>query len=91
MLLSFFGVITAIKTCGKHANMSLYPIVAEKRKTMDGMPVLQKEFGESMTRFVLFCSNAGTLLLLFTHGHAANSRKCALFCVMMLQCMHSMY
>ena len=40
--------------------MSLYPIVAEKRKTMDGMPVLQKEFGEAMTRFVLFCSNAAT-------------------------------
>ena len=42
--------------------MSLYPIVAEKRKTMDGMPVLQKEFGESMTRFVLFCSNAATIV-----------------------------
>ena len=70
--------------------MSLYPIVAEKRKIMDVMPVLQKEFGESMTRFVLFCSNAATIVYT-CHGHAANSRKCALFCVMMLQCMHSMY
>ncbi|KAK2188507.1 hypothetical protein NP493_130g03000 [Ridgeia piscesae] len=29
--------------------MSLYPRVTEKRKTMDGMPVLQKELGGAMT------------------------------------------
>jgi len=53
VLLIVFGDITADKTCGNYVKMSLYPRVTEKRKTMDGMPVLQKELGGAMTRFVV--------------------------------------
>lgn len=48
--------------------MSLYPRVTEKRKTMDGMPVLQKELDGEMTRFVVLLLLRGTIVYTWPCG-----------------------